>query len=88
MRYLVSITRKAGLSDPEGVATGRALRDLGYDEVGEVHFGRTITVEIDTGPLLDGAEGATPVHDGRIREMCERLLANPVIEDYSIEALP
>jgi phosphoribosylformylglycinamidine (FGAM) synthase PurS component len=56
--------------------------------VGEVHFGRTITLEIDDGRLLDGAEGATPVADGRIREMCERLLANPVIEDYSIEALP
>lgn len=78
MRYLVSITRKAGLSDPEGVATGRALRDLGYEDVSEVHFGRTITLDVD----------GSGVDEARIREMCERLLANPVIEDYTIERLP
>ena len=79
MKYRVSITRKAGLSDPEGVETGRALRDLGYEEVGEVHFGRTITLEVE-GLAADEAEE-------RITAMCERLLANPVIEDYSIEAV-
>ena len=75
MKALVSITRKEGLRDPEGVATGAALRDLGYVEVGEVHFGRTIHLELDE---VEGAEE-------RLVEMCERLLANPVIEDYRIE---
>ena len=72
--------RKEGLSDPEGVETARALRDLGYAEVGEVHFGRTIVLEVD------GDDEATA--NKRINEMCERLLANPVIEDYRVEALP
>ena len=80
MRFRVAINRKAGLSDPEGVETLRALHDLGYADVAEVHFGRILTLEIDgTDP-----EAALPA----ITEMCERLLANPVIEDYTIEHLP
>ncbi len=79
MKFRVSITRKDGLSDPEGVATQRALLDLGYADVSDVHFGRIITLDIDTADAA-GAEAA-------VAEMCERLLANPVIEDYSIEAI-
>ena len=79
MRFRVNITRKEGLSDPEGVETARALADLGYAEVGEVHFGRIITLE------LSGDDAATAT--ARITEMCERLLANPVIENYTIEEI-
>jgi phosphoribosylformylglycinamidine synthase len=79
MRFRVSINRKEGLSDPEGVATTRALRDLGYDEVEDVHFGRIITLEVDSGSASEAA--------ARVIEMCERLLANPVIEDYEVEEL-
>lgn len=79
MRVRVSITRKAGLSDPEGVETHRALNDLGYDEVGDVRFGRIITLEV--------AGVDTETVRRRTEEMCERLLANPVIEDYSIEVV-
>lgn len=79
MRVVVTIARKPGLSDPEGVATSRALRDLGY-RVGDVHFGRTITLDVDT----DDAEQARR----DVTEMCERLLANPVIEDYEIALAP
>ena len=80
MRFLVSISRRDGLADPEGATTARALRDLGYDEVGDVHFGRTILVEVSS----DDADAARI----RVDEMCRRLLANPVIEDFTIEALP
>ena len=80
MRFLVSISRRDGLADPEGATTARALRDLGYDEVGDVHFGRTILVEV-SGDDVDAARS-------RIDEMCRRLLANPVIEDFTIETLP
>lgn len=79
MRVVVTIARKSGLSDPEGVATSRALRDLGYS-VGDVHFGRTITLDVDT----DDAEQARL----DVTEMCERLLANPVIEDYEVALAP
>ena len=67
------ISRKPGLADPEGTTTAAALADLGYSEVQAVSFGRTIQ--------LDVADGTTAA---RIDEMCRRLLANPVIEDYRI----
>lgn len=79
MRFRVSISRRQGLADPEGTTTARALRDLGYDEVLEVDFGRTMTIEVTA---EDEAEART-----RIDEMCERLLANPVIEDYHVERI-
>jgi phosphoribosylformylglycinamidine synthase PurS subunit len=75
----VSIKRKDGLSDPEGVETRRALLDLGYADVTEVHFGRTITLDVDA------ADPETAVD--QVTEMCERLLANPVIEDYLLEVI-
>jgi phosphoribosylformylglycinamidine synthase len=74
MKYVVSITRKEGLADPEGATTTAALRDLGYHEIQGVHFGRTITLDVADGTSSD-----------RIDEMCRRLLANPVIENFSIE---
>ncbi len=77
VKIRVSITRKEGLSDPEGVETQRALGDLGYEGINEVHFGKTITLD-----LADGEEAVA-----RVEEMCERLLANPVIEDYAVEVV-
>ncbi len=74
MRYVVSITRKAGLADPEGTTTAAALTNLGYREVRDVHFGRTIHIEVTDGTSTE-----------RIDEMCRILLANPVIEDYIVE---
>lgn len=75
MRFRIDITRREGLSDPEGVTTERALGDLGYDAE-HVSFGRSITLDVpgdDEARLLD-----------LVDEMCRRLLANPVIEDYEI----
>jgi len=75
----VEILRRQGIADPEGSTVARALRDLGYDEVGTVHFGREIVLDLDTDD---------PVRAGtRVEEMCERLLANPVIEDYVVTVL-
>ena len=79
MRFRVSINRKDGLADPEGAATKRALNDLGYADVSDVHFGRIIHVDIDS------ADGDAARRE--VEEMCERLLANPVIEDYAIEVV-
>jgi len=75
MRVVVSIARKDGLSDPEGVTTAKALRQLGY-AVGDVHFGRTIILNIDAADEATARATAT--------EMCTALLANPVIEDFSV----
>ena len=75
-KFRVTITRKAGLSDPEGATTKRALADLGFAGVDGVSFGRIITLSLDG----DTTEDA-------IDEMCQKLLANPVMEHYTIERL-
>jgi phosphoribosylformylglycinamidine synthase len=74
----VSITRKPGLSDPEGTTTKKALIDVGFANVSHVSFGRTIVVTIDA-PTEEEALN-------QIEAMCVKLLANPVIESYVIEA--
>jgi phosphoribosylformylglycinamidine synthase len=77
--FVVRVERKPGLSDPEGATTARALKDLGFAGVQHVSFGRTITIQIEA---EDPIEAMCDVED-----MCTRLLANPVIESYSIEAV-
>ena len=79
MKFRVSIARRHGLADPEGVTTARALRDLGYGDVGDVHFGRTID--------LDVAGDDEEALSAQVAEMCRRLLANPVIEDFEVERI-
>jgi len=76
--FRVTITRKPGLSDPEGATSHKALTDLGFTEVSGVSFGRVITVTLDAADddLMD-----------RIHDMCTKLLANPVIEDYTVEEI-
>ncbi len=77
-RFTVSIARKPGLSDPEGATTRKALNDLGFGGVEHVSFGRTISVTVDA----ESAEDAGT----QVEAMCEKLLANPVMETYSIVA--
>ncbi len=77
MRFSVRISRRDGIADPEGTTTAHALRELGYQEVTGVTFGRDILVDLD----VDDETEAT----GKVVEMCERLLANPVIESYTVE---
>jgi phosphoribosylformylglycinamidine synthase len=74
----VYVTLKRGVLDPQGSAVGRALNSLGYDEVTGVRLGKYIEVT-----LQDGADLAA--ERKRIEEMCRRLLANTVIEDFRIE---
>ncbi|MBE0417243.1 MAG: phosphoribosylformylglycinamidine synthase subunit PurS [Coriobacteriia bacterium] len=70
-RYEVYVTYKQGIFDPPGATAERALANLGYEGVHSVKIGKYIQIEAD-------ADLAA------VREMCERLLANPVIEDYRI----
>jgi phosphoribosylformylglycinamidine synthase len=78
LRVRVLIRPKEGILDPQGQAVERALPALGYDDVSNVHVGRL--VELDVG------EGDGDV-EARVREMCERLLANPLIESYEVQPL-
>ena len=77
MKFRVNIERKPGLADPEGKATERSLHDLGYTDVEHVSFGRAIVVDIDATDEALARE--------QVEEMCQRLLANPVMESYRIE---
>jgi phosphoribosylformylglycinamidine synthase len=72
----VEVTHLPGIADPAGATVERALPALGYDNVSQVHIGKTIRLVLD----------APDEHSARAQvvEMCERLLANPVIEAYEI----
>jgi phosphoribosylformylglycinamidine synthase subunit PurS len=79
MKIRILVTRRAGVLDPEGRAVMSALRDLGHGSVSDVRTGKLLLLELDA----PDAEGARR----QAAEMCEKLLANPVIEQYSIEVL-
>ena len=74
MQVKVTVTLKNGVLDPEGKAILNALDHLGFEEANEVRQGKVILLDINDG---------TP--EDRIKDMCDKLLANPVIEDYEIE---
>ena len=70
MRALVLIRPKAGILDPQGVAVERALPALGFAGVSQVHVGRLVELDVEDPEQL--------------QPMCEKLLANPLVEDYEI----
>ncbi len=70
MRARVLVRPKAGILDPQGQAVERALPALGFEGVSNVHVGRLIELDVDDPEQLPA--------------MCERLLTNPLIEDYEI----
>ncbi|WP_424931326.1 phosphoribosylformylglycinamidine synthase subunit PurS [Amaricoccus macauensis] len=77
MRAKVHVTLKNGVLDPQGEAVRHALGALGFDDVGNVRVGKVI--ELD---LTDEDEDAARA---RVSDMCEKLLANTVIENYRVE---
>jgi phosphoribosylformylglycinamidine synthase PurS subunit len=78
MKVRVVVTPKEGVLDPEGRALRNALRDLGYADVKDVRAGKVIELEIDTNDAARARALAT--------EACEKLLANPVIEQFEVES--
>ena len=76
MQTIVNITLKEGVLDPQGRAISHSLNDLGFKEVSDVRVGKQILLEIDE---IDPARLRQ-----RVARMCETLLSNTVIEDYSI----
>ncbi len=75
-RIGVHVVPRRGILDPQGQAVAEALHTLGFGGVGTVHVGRHIVVDV-TAPKRDVAEES-------VRDMCRRLLANPVTEDFEI----
>jgi len=74
VRARVLVRPKEGILDPQGVAVERALPALGFEGVSNVHVGRLIELDIED--------------PGQLAAMCEKLLANPLIEDYEIVSQP
>ena len=77
MKAKVFVTLKKGVLDPQGKAVGDALASMGYSEVKGLRIGKVIEVELDTSSKQDAEK--------RLKEMCEKLLANTVVEDYRVE---
>jgi phosphoribosylformylglycinamidine synthase PurS subunit len=73
VRARVLVTPKAGILDPQGQAVERALPALGFTVVRNVHIGRLIELDVED--------------PERLPEMCQRLLTNPLIEDYVVESV-
>jgi phosphoribosylformylglycinamidine synthase subunit PurS len=72
----VYVTPKQGILDPQGVAIERALPALGFGGVSGVRVGKFIELELPTGTPPEQARAA-------VDEMCKKLLANPIIEDFT-----
>ncbi len=77
-RYRVSIhvLPRRGILDPQGKAVAGALQSLGFSGVADAHVGRHIVLEMDAADEQSASSAA--------RDMCDRLLANPVTEDFEI----
>jgi phosphoribosylformylglycinamidine synthase PurS subunit len=73
VRARVLIRPKAGILDPQGVAVERALPALGFAGVSGVHVGRLVELDVEDPAQLE--------------PMCEKLLANPLVEDYEVEII-
>ncbi len=79
MKAVVHVTLKPEVLDPQGKAIQRASASLGYEAVRAVRQGKVFEIELDA----DSESGARRL----VEELCQKLLANPVIEDYRILSL-
>ena len=77
MKAKVHVTLKNGVLDPQGKAIGHALGTLGFKGVGDVRQGKYIEIELSE---KDRAKA-----EAAVKQMCEKLLANTVIENYTVE---
>ncbi len=78
MKARVHVSLKTGVLDPQGKAVADTLGRLGFSEVGDVRIGKVIELDLEDGLSKDAAEA-------RVKDMCEKLLANTVVEKYEIE---
>ena len=76
MTARIYVTLRKEVLDPQGKAVLSALKALGFDEVDDVRVGKYVEIAV---------RGDASEADARVRKMCEKLLANPVIEDFRFE---
>ena len=78
MKVRVYVSLKNGVLDPQGVTISRSLKNMGFASVNDVRVGKFIDVEVGEKDKAKAEE--------QVKQMCEKLLANTVIEDYRIES--
>lgn len=78
MKAVVHVSLKSGVLDPQGKAVADTLVRMGYGEVGGARVGKVIELDLTDAADKEAAQA-------RVKEMCEKLLANTVIESYRIE---
>ena len=79
MRARVLVRLKPGIMDVQGAAVKRALAGLGFSELNDLRVGKVIDIDLNE-PTPEGTRA-------RVGEMCRQLLANPILEDYTIETV-
>ncbi len=77
MKARVFVTLKTGVLDPQGQAVEKTLARLGFDGVSDVRIGKMVELNLDAKTVKEAEEN--------VSEMCERLIANTVIENYRVE---
>jgi len=77
VKVTVFVTPKASVLDPQGAAVNHAMQSLGFSDSSNVRIGKVISFDLE--------EEDSPELRGRLDKICEDLLSNPVIEDYSYE---
>jgi phosphoribosylformylglycinamidine synthase len=77
MKVRVLIRLKPGILDVQGASVKRALAGLGFTDVADLRIGKVVELEVEA-PSADAARA-------RADQMCQKLLANPVLEDYTVE---
>jgi phosphoribosylformylglycinamidine synthase len=77
MKVRVLIRLKPGILDVQGAAVKRALAGLGFDDVADLRVGKVVEVDVPA--------GSDETARARVDQMCQKLLANPILEDYTIE---
>ena len=78
-RLAIHIVPRRGILDPQGTAVAHALHSLGFSQVGDVRVGRHVVVDADAASPDEARKAASA--------MCEKLLANPVTEDFEIASV-
>ena len=77
MKVRVLIRLKPGILDVQGVAVKRALDGLGFSGIADLRIGKVVEVDVEAATDADAR--------ARVDEMCRKLLANPILEDYALE---
>ena len=79
MKARIYVTLKREVLDPQGDAVRRALGTLGFEGVKDVRIGKLVEIEL--------SGDTAPAREAELKSMCEKLLANPVIEDFQLETV-